>query len=177
MRDSAVGLDGARCGWRTWTLTASNCSVLYPTFMLGLQSKTDVANSVGCKRGPTTTGAPTHLKTGQGRLFGAGALPPMHHEDDVEGWYRRFDHVAELPGMVSVFMRPNPAVEWRYFNDPVYDPIWRRFRTPGCRSAFHPFLDPDLPGACEGLKLARERKADGSYVSLEEFNATSAGHG
>ncbi len=57
--------------------------------------------------------------------------------------------------MVSVFMRPNPAVEWRPFNDPVYDPIWAAAQDTGLPIAFHPFLAPDLPGACEGLKLAR----------------------
>ena len=39
--------------------------------------------------------------------------------------------VAELPGMVSVFMRPNPAVDWRPFNDPVYDPIWQAAQDTG----------------------------------------------
>ena len=73
--------------------------------------------------------------------------------------------------MVSVFMRPNPAIEWRYFNDPVYDPIWSALQDTELPVAFHPFLAPDLPGACDGLKLARARNADGSYQSLEEFEA------
>ena len=76
-----------------------------------------------------------------------------------------------LPGMVSVFMRPNPAIEWRYFNDPVYDPIWAALQDADLPVAFHPFLAPDLPGACEGLKLARPRDADGSYMALEEFES------
>jgi len=148
-------------------------SVLYPTMMLGLQSKTDVQFGQVQARAYNDWCA-DHLKSGNGRLFGAGALPPMHHEDDIAGVVQEIRHVAELPGMVSVFMRPNPAVDWRYFNDPVYDPIWQALQDTGLPVAFHPFLQPDLPGACEGLKLARDRNADGSYVSLEEIEAASS---
>jgi predicted TIM-barrel fold metal-dependent hydrolase len=112
-----------------------------------------------------------HLQDGHGRLFGAGALPPMHHPDDVQGVVDEIHHVAQLPGMVSVFMRPNPAIEWRYFNDPVYDPIWAALQETQLPVAFHPFLAPDLPGACAGLKLARLRDADGAYQPLEDFDA------
>ena len=82
--------------------------------------------------------------------------------DDVQGVADEIRHVADLPGMVSVFMRPNPAVDWRYFNDPVYDPIWAALQDTGLPVAFHPFLAPDLPGACDGLKLARMRNPDGT---------------
>ena len=51
--------------------------------------------------------------------------------------------------MVSVFVRPNPAVDWRPFNDPVYDPIWQAASDTGLPIALHPFLAPDLPGASE----------------------------
>jgi predicted TIM-barrel fold metal-dependent hydrolase len=145
-------------------------SVLYPTMMLGLQSLADVEFGRVQARAYNDWCA-EHLKAGQGRLFGAGALPPMHEADDVPGVVEEIRHVAELPGMVSVFMRPNPAIEWRYFNDPVYDPIWSALQDTGLPVAFHPFLAPDLPGACDGLKLARVRNPDGSYVSLEELDA------
>jgi predicted TIM-barrel fold metal-dependent hydrolase len=145
-------------------------SVLYPTMMLGLQSLGDVEFGRVQARAYNDWCA-EHLKTGQGRLFGAGALPPMHAADDIPGVVEEIRHVAELPGMVSVFMRPNPAIEWRYFNDPVYDPIWAALQDTGLPVAFHPFLAPDLPGACDGLKLARVRNPDGAYVSLEEFEA------
>ena len=42
--------------------------------------------------------------------------------------------------MVSVFMRPNPSVDWRPFNDPVYDPIWQAAADTGLPIALHPFL-------------------------------------
>jgi uncharacterized protein len=143
-------------------------SVLYPTFMLGLQSLTDVGFGQVQARAYNDW-CSDHLKDGGGRLFGAGALPPMHHPDDVQAVVDEIRHVAELPGMVSVFMRPNPAIEWRYFNDPVYDPIWAVLQDTGLPVAFHPFLAPDLPGACQGLKLARRRGDDGSYTPLEQF--------
>jgi predicted TIM-barrel fold metal-dependent hydrolase len=145
-------------------------SVLYPTSMLGLQSKKDVKFGQVQARAYNDWCA-HHLEAGGGRLFGAGALPPMHEADDVAGVVDEIHHVAELPGMVSVFMRPNPAVDWRYFNDPVYDPIWSALQDTGLPVAFHPFLAPDLPGACAGLKLAREQNADGSYAPLEELDA------
>ena len=82
-------------------------------------------------------------------------------------------YVAELPGMVSVFMRPNPAVDWRQFNDPVYDPIW-----PAAEDTGLPDRVPPVPRArpsrrVPGLKLARVHNADGSYVPLEEFDAAT----
>jgi predicted TIM-barrel fold metal-dependent hydrolase len=143
-------------------------SVLYPTSMLGLQSLRDVEFGRVQAR-VYNDWCSAHLREGQGRLFGAGALPPMHDPEDVHPVADEIYHVAELPGMVSVFMRPNPAVDWRQFNDPVYDPIWRAAADTGLPIAFHPFLAPDLPGACQGLKLARARQDDGTYAPLEEL--------
>ena len=130
--------------------------VLYPTSMLGLQSLTDVEFGRVQARAYNDW-CSDHLKAGEGRLFGAGALPPIHHHDHVQAVVDEIRHVAELPGMVSVFMRPNPAIEWRYFNNPVYDPIWAALQDTELPVAFHPFLAPDLPGACLGLKLGRPR--------------------
>jgi predicted TIM-barrel fold metal-dependent hydrolase len=145
-------------------------SVLYPTQMLGLQSQTDVEFGRVQARAYNDWCA-EHLRSGEGRLFGAGALPPIHAPEHVAAVVDEIHHVASLPGMVSVFMRPNPAIEWRYFNDPVYDPIWASLEETGLPVAFHPFLAPDLPGACLGLKLSRELRPDGSYAPLEEFEA------
>jgi uncharacterized protein len=143
-------------------------SVLYPTSMLGLQSLRDV-DFGRVQAHVYNEWCSAHLSAGQGRLFGAGALPPMHEPEDVPAVADEIYHVADLPGMVSVFMRPNPAVDWRPFNDPVYDPIWRAAADTGLPVAFHPFLAPDLPGACQGLKLARARNEDGSYEPLESL--------
>src|SRR6516164_3527921 len=141
--------------------------------MLGLQSMRDVAFGRVQARAYNDWCA-AHLQEGLGRLYGAGALPPMHNAGDVQGAVDEIQHVAELPGMVSVFLRPNPAIEWRYFNDSAYDPIWSALQDAELPVAFHPFLAPDLPGACDGLKLARERDADGNYQTLEDFEAAKA---
>jgi predicted TIM-barrel fold metal-dependent hydrolase len=138
-------------------------AVLYPTNLLGLQSVTDVPFGVAQARAYNDW-CTDHLQEGDGRLFGAGALPPMHHAEDVAGVAAEIRRVAELPRMVSVFMRPNPAVDWRPFNDPVYDPIWQAAAETGLPIALHPFLAADLPGACKGLRLGRPRGPDGSYA-------------
>ncbi len=148
-------------------------SVLYPTMMLGLQSMPDVEFGRIQARAYNDWCA-AHLEEGDGRLYGAGALPPMHEPEDIQGVVDEVNHVAGLPGMVSVFLRPNPAIEWRYFNDAVYDPIWSALQDTQLPVAFHPFLAPDLPGACDGLKLARERGASGRYQTLEEYDEAKA---
>lgn len=138
-------------------------AVLYPTMLLGLQSVRDVDFGEAQARAYNDW-CSDHVQDGEGRLFGAGAVPPMHEPEDVARVAAEIYRVAELPGMVSVFMRPNPAVQWRPFNDPVYDPIWRAAEETGLPIALHPFLAPDLPGACAGLRLARPRYPDGRYV-------------
>ena len=107
--------------------------------------------------------ASDHTQEGEGRLFAAGAVPPMNDEDGVQAVADEIRRVAEKPGMVSVFLRPNPSVDWRPFNDKIYDPVWQAAADTGLVLAFHPFLMPDLPGACRGLKLARPF-ADWSYA-------------
>ncbi len=138
-------------------------AVLYPTNLLGLQSLRDVDFAEAQARAYNDW-CSDHVMEGGGRLFGAGAVPPMHEPDDVPRVAAEIRRVAELPGMVSVFMRPNPAVDWRPFNDPVYDPIWQAASDTGLPIALHPFLAPDLPGACVGLRLGRPRHPDGRYV-------------
>ncbi len=138
-------------------------AVLYPTMLLGLQANRDVGFAEAQARAYNDW-CSDHVGDGEGRLFGAGALPAMHAPEDVERVAAEIRRVAGLPGMVSVFMRPNPTVDWRPFNDPVYDPIWRAASETGLPIGLHPFLAPDLPGACVGLRLARPRNPDGSYV-------------
>jgi predicted TIM-barrel fold metal-dependent hydrolase len=147
-------------------------SVLYPTQLLGLQSLRDVDFARAQARAYNDW-CSAHVQDGEGRLFGAGALPPMHEEGDVASVAEEIRRVAELPGMVSVFMRPNPSVDWRPFNDPVYDPVWQASEETGLPIALHPFLAPDLPGACVGLRLARPRRPDGRYV--DDFDPTASG--
>jgi len=142
-------------------------AVLYPTMLLGLQSELDVDFAEAQARAYNDWCA-DHAADGEGRLFGAGAVPPMHQPDDVQRVANEIRRVAGLKGMVSVLMRPNPAVDWRPFNDPVYDPIWQAASETRLPIGLHPFLSPDLPGACRGLRLARPQKPDGRYV--DEFD-------
>ena len=156
-------------------------AVLYPTMLLGLQSVRDVDFAEAQARAYNDW-CSDHTQEGEGRLFGAGAVPPMHEPDDVARVAARSAASPELPGMVSVFMRPNPAIDWRPFNDPVYDPIWQAAADTGLPIAFHPFLSPDLPGACDGLRLGRPRGSDGRYadnwnpdslMTLEDANVSA----
>ncbi len=109
--------------------------------LLGLQSETDIDFAEAQARAYNDW-CSDHVQEGEGRLYGAGAVPPMHEPDDVPRVAAEIRRVAELPGMVSVFMRPNPAVDWRPFNDPVYDPIWAAAADTGLPIALHPVPRP-----------------------------------
>ena len=141
-------------------------AVLYPTAMLGLQSDTDVEFGQA-QAAAYNDWCSDHVGQGSGRLFGAGALPPMHAPEDVDGVADELRRVSTLPGMVSVFMRPNPAVQWKQLNDPVYDPIWAAAQETGLPIGLHPLLAPDLPGACLGLRLA-DLPGTGSAVATDD---------
>jgi predicted TIM-barrel fold metal-dependent hydrolase len=137
-------------------------AVLYPTSMLGLQSIPD-EEFARVQARAYNDWASDHTQEGEGRLFAAGAVPPMNDEDGVAAVAAEIRRVAEKPGMVSVFLRPNPSVDWRPFNDKIYDPVWQAAADTGLPIALHPFLAADLPGACVGLRLGRGRYPDGRY--------------
>ena len=162
-RDPARGLERQGPPCRTWTRTTSiwPCCIRPCCSVCRASADVDFAEAQARAYNDWCS---DHVQEGEGRLFGAGAVPPMHEPEDVARVAAEIRRVAELPGMVSVFMRPNPAVDWRPFNDPVYDPIWQAAADTGLPIALHPFLAPDLPGACMGLRLARPRRPDGSYV-------------
>jgi predicted TIM-barrel fold metal-dependent hydrolase len=138
-------------------------AVLYPTMLLALPSELDVEFAEVQARAYNDW-CSDHVQEGEGRLFGAGALPPLHQPEDVARVATEIRRVATLGGMVSVFMRPNPAIDWRPFNDAVYDPIWQAASETGLPIALHPFFAPDLPGASRGLRLARPLLDNGRYM-------------
>ena len=149
-------------------------AVLYPTLLLGMQSWADIEFAgVACRA--YNDWVSDHTQEGEGRLFAAGAVPPMHDAAGVQDVADGIRRVAEKPGIVSVFLRPNPAVEWRPFSDPVYDPIWRAAADTGIVLAFHPFLAPDMAGACQGLKLGRPQDEHGRFAPLAEEPAEGWG--
>ena len=127
-------------------------AVLYPTSLLGLQSNLDVEFGTVQARAYNDW-CSDHVQQGGGACSVPGPCRPCTIPTTWRGWPAEIYRVAELPGMVSVFMRPNPAVEWKQFNDAVYDPIWAAAQDTGLPIGLHPFLAPDLPGVCQGLRL------------------------
>lgn len=123
-------------------------SVLYPTFLLGIQGHADVDfAAVQCRA--YNDWISDHVRDGDGRLFGV-AIVPQQAIDRAEAEIRR---VARLPGIVGVLIRPNPTEDWKPFNDPVYDPLWRAASETGLALGLHPFLDARIPGACLGMRI------------------------
>ena len=75
-------------------------AVLYPTSMLGLQSIAD-EEFARVQARAYNDWASDHTQEGEGRLFAAGAVPPMNDEDGVAAVAAEIRRVAEKPGMVS----------------------------------------------------------------------------
>jgi len=123
-------------------------SVLYPTLLLGLPGLADVefaeaqANAYNewlaefCRYAPK-------------RLFAVAVVPSQ----DTERAVRTIRRAKDL-GHVGVFLRPNPAIGGRKLNDPIYDPIWSTCAELALPIGLHPFLAPDMPGACRALGYA-----------------------
>jgi predicted TIM-barrel fold metal-dependent hydrolase len=125
-------------------------SVLYPTILLGIQSHRDVEFAdVQCRT--YNDWLSDHVGQGDGRLFGVAVLP----QQDIGLTAAEIRRVAKKPGIVGVFIRPNPTEDWKPFNHPVYDPIWQAAADTGLPVGLHPFLAADLPGACLGLRINR----------------------
>jgi predicted TIM-barrel fold metal-dependent hydrolase len=78
---------------------------------------------------------------------------------------------AELPHIVGVQVRPNPAVGWKQLNHEVYDPIWQAASDTGLTVGFHPLSSNDLPGAVQGLRLGRLGTSDIPVQDQEDFGS------
>jgi predicted TIM-barrel fold metal-dependent hydrolase len=132
------------------TTDGIDTSVLYPTFLLGIQSYPDVSFAVAqCQA--YNDWLSDHVSQGEGRIFGVAVLP----QQDIEACADEIRRVAGLAGIVGVFIRPNPSADWKPFNHAVYDPLWRAASETGLPVGLHPFLAADLPGACIGLRINR----------------------
>jgi predicted TIM-barrel fold metal-dependent hydrolase len=68
-------------------------------------------------------------------------------------------------------MRPNPAMDWKPFNNEVYDPIWRAASEVGLPVGFHPLSSGDLPGAVQGLRLAKLGTSDIPVQDQDDYGA------
>ncbi len=132
-------------------------SVLYPTLLLGLPAVDDPefaevqANAYNDWLAEYCAHAPA-------RLFGAAIIPTQDSERAVRTIRR-----AKDVGHVAVFMRPNPSLHGRKLIDPLYDPIWATCAALEMPIGFHPFLAPDLPGACRALGYHRLQAQGVSY--------------
>ena len=133
-------------------------AVLYPTMLLGLQSERYVSTSPRRRRGPVRYWRSDHVSEGEGRMFGAGVVPPMHEPEDVERVAAEIRRVADLPGMVSVFMRPNPVIDSAAVQRPRLRPALAGCIRHRAADRADLFLVADLPGTCMGLRLSRPRK-------------------
>ena len=105
------------------------------------------------------------------RLFAAGVVP----QQDVERAVRVIRRARER-GHVAVFLRPNPSLDGKKFNDPVYDPIWAVCQELDLPLGLHPFLAPDMPGACRALGYYR-LKAEGTRLRSRRRGEPDPAHG
>ena len=127
-------------------------SVLYPTQMLAIQAHPDVEYAVETCRAYNDW-LSNHCAQAPGRLYGAAVLP----QQDIEASAAELRRVANLPGMVGGFLRPNPTADWKHFHEEVYDPIWQAASDTNLALGFHPYLDAMLPGAAMGLQIGMLR--------------------
>jgi uncharacterized protein len=132
-------------------------SVLYPTMLLGLPGLAD-PEFADVQANAYNEWLAEYCAHAPARLFGVALVPTQ----DVERAVRTIRHAKAL-GHVGVFMRPNPAIDDRKLNDPVYDPIWRACEELELPLGLHPFLAPDMPGACRALGYGTMRAAGVDY--------------
>src|SRR5213593_132127 len=138
-------------------------AVLYPTLLLGLPALHD-SEFAEAQVNAYNEWLAEYCAAAPNRLFGVAAVP---HQDLARA-VRVIRRARDL-GLVGVFLRPNPSVDGKKFHDPVYDPIWRTCEEIGLPVGLHPFLAPDMPGACralgfyalkaEGVEMARSDPA------------------
>lgn len=141
-------------------------SVLYPTMLLTFQHlRTLEFAEVQCR--VYNDWLSDLCAKGNGRLHGVALLPQL----DPERAAAEIRRVADLPHIVGVQVRPNPAMAWRHLNDAVYDPIWQAASDVGLPIGFHPLSSNDLPGAVQGLRIGRLGSSDIPVQDQEDFGS------
>lgn len=141
-------------------------SVLYPTMLLTFQSLRSIQFSeVMCR---TYNDWLSDLcSKGEGRLHGVAIVPQL----DPERAAAEIRRAATLPHIVGIQMRPNPAIDWKPFNNDIYEPIWRAASEVGLPVGFHPLSSGDLPGAVQGLRLAKLGTSDIPVQDQDDYGA------
>jgi predicted TIM-barrel fold metal-dependent hydrolase len=122
-------------------------AVVYPTQFLGLSGLEDLdfAEAQGEAYNRWVADFCRHAPT---RLFGIASVV----QTDLDRAIRMARRAREL-GLVGVFLRPNPSREGEQLCAPSYDRLWATLEDLGLTVGFHPFLAPDMPGACRALGL------------------------
>jgi predicted TIM-barrel fold metal-dependent hydrolase len=139
-------------------------AVLYPTMLLGLPGLGD-SEFAEIQANAYNEWIADYCAAAPSRLFAAAAVP----QQDIARAVRVIRRAKEL-GHVGIFLRPNPSVDGKKLNDPVYDPIWAVCQDLDLPVGLHPFLAPDMPGACRALGYF-EFKAPG--VEMRNADAAS----
>ena len=141
-------------------------SVLYPTMLLTFQHlRTLDFAEMQCR--VYNDWLSDLCARGRGRLHGVAILPHL----DPQKAAAEIRRVAELPHIVGVHIRPNPAIDWKPLNHEVYDPIWAAASEVGLPIGFHPLSSNDLPGAVQGLRLARLGTSEIPVQDQEDYGA------
>lgn len=125
-------------------------SVLYPTLLLSFQSQHPL-DLVVAQCQAYNDWLTDHVAASGGRLHGVAVLP----QRDPEAAAAEIRRLRDRREIVGVQVRPNPAVDWKPLNDPIYDPLWRAASEAGLPIGFHPLMSADLPGAVQGLRLGQ----------------------
>jgi len=141
-------------------------SVLYPTMLMTFQHlRTLEFVEVQC-RAYNDWLSDLCSKSG-GRLHGAALLPQL---DPVRA-AAEIRRVADLPHIVSLMVRPNPAMEFRPLNHEIYNPIWEAASEVGLPIGFHPLAAADLPGAVRALRLDRLGTSEIPVQDQEDYGS------
>lgn len=150
-------------------------SILYPTLLLGIHGHPDVDFATAqCQA--YNGWLSDHVADSDGRLHGVAVVP----QQDLSRAAAEIRRAGRLPGIVGVFLRPNPTAGWRPLHDEVYDPLWRAACDAGLPVSLHPFLDAALPGACRGMRINRLRTSalpipsDGAAAQIDNIFFTQA---
>jgi len=141
-------------------------SVLYPTMLLTFQSLRSIEFAeMQCRA--YNDWLSDLCADGQGRLHGVAILP---HLDPVRA-AAEIRRVADLPHIVGVQVRPNPAMDFKHLNHEVYEPIWTAAEEVGLPVGMHPLCSADLPGAIRGLRLHQLGSSDLPVQDQEDFGS------
>lgn len=141
-------------------------SVCYPTMLLTFQSLRTIEFAETMCR-VYNDWLSDFCAKGQGRLHGVAIVPHL----DPERAATEIRRIANLPHMVGVQVRPNPAMDFKPLNHPIYDPIWQAASDVGLPIGMHPLSADDLPGTIQGLRLGKLGTSDIPVQDQDDYGA------